>query len=114
MPPRSWRVRIGDILDAVARIQRYADGMDHEAFYADDRSVDAVVYNLIVIGEAARLVPEEVVARTAAIPWARMRGMRNVLAHEYFGIDRAVVWTTIRQNLPPIVPLLQALLDEDS
>jgi uncharacterized protein with HEPN domain len=70
-----------------------------------------VVRNLIVIGEAARHVPDEVVAANPQIPWARMRGMRNLVVHEYFGVDVDVLWDTVTGNLPALLPLLRDLLD---
>lgn len=73
-----------------------------------------MVRNLIVIGEAASHVPAEVVAANPQIPWARMRGMRNLAVHEYFGIDVNVLWDTVTVNLPALPPLLRELLGTDS
>ena len=86
--------------------------MDKAAFAADERTIDAVVRNLIVIGEAAGHVPEDVVASSPQIPWARMRGMRDLAVHEYFGIDVNVLWDTITSNLPPLPQLLRVLLED--
>ena len=69
-------------------------------------------FAFVVIGEAASHVPEEVCERAADVPWAKMRGMRNVVAHEYFGIDREVVWETATRDIPSIVEPLRRLLDE--
>jgi uncharacterized protein with HEPN domain len=85
--------------------------MDFDAFQGDSRTVDAVLRNLEVIGEATGHVPADVQKKHADIPWHRMKGIRNVLAHEYFGVDLGIVWETVRQDLPPLVPLLQQLLD---
>ena len=86
--------------------------MDKAAFAADERTIDAVVRNLIVIGEAAGHVPEDVVAASPQIPWARMRGMRDLAVHEYFGIDVNVLWDTVTVNLPALLPLLRELLED--
>jgi len=72
--------------------------------------VDAVLRNLTVIGEAARHVPDEVVATHPDLPWSEMRDMRNIVVHEYFGVDPAIIWRTIREDLPPLVPQLESLL----
>lgn len=110
MPRREWDIRIDDMIAAVDKILRYTAGMDKATFAADERTIDAVVRNLIVIGEAAGHVPEEVVAASPQIPWARMRGMRNLAVHEYFGIDVNVLWDTVAVNLPTLPPLLRELL----
>jgi hypothetical protein len=70
VPPRDWRVRIEDMLDAAAAIAKFVQGTDFDAFRQDRKTVDAVVRNLEVIGEAARHVPDSVRERFSAIPWA--------------------------------------------
>lgn len=114
MQPRDWRMRLEDILEAMDRVGRYTRGMSFEEFSKDTRTVDAVVRNLEIIGEAARHIEPELEARHPGIPWGRMRGMRNILAHEYFGVDLAILWHTITQNLPPIAPLLKAVLEGET
>jgi len=111
LPRRQWDIRIDDIIAATEKVLRYTEGMDKAAFVADERTVDAVVRNLMVIGEAARCVPDDVVAANPQIPWARMRGMRNLVVHEYFGVDVDVLWDTVTGNLPGLLPLLRDLLD---
>jgi uncharacterized protein with HEPN domain len=73
---------------------------------------DAVIKNLTVIGEAAGRVPASVVDASPQIPWPRMRAMRNVVVHEYFGIDDDLLWGTVTDDLKPLVPLLATLLSE--
>ncbi|OIP33139.1 MAG: DUF86 domain-containing protein [Deltaproteobacteria bacterium CG2_30_66_27] len=103
MPPREWRLRIEDILEAIHKIRRYVSGLSFDEFQSDDKVVDAVVRNLEVIGEAARHIPPEMESRHPDLPWVEMRGMRNVLVHEYFGVNLSILWHTIQQNLPPII-----------
>ena len=104
--------RIEDILEAIAKIQRYTRGLTFETFEADDRTVDAVVRNFIIIGEAARNLSPEFAARHPAIPWPQMRGLRNIAIHEYARVNNRVIWETVTTHLPPIVPLLRAILDQ--
>lgn len=111
MQPRTWRIRIDDIVAAIDAILEYTAGMDRAGFAADRRTVDAVVRNLIIIGEAAGHVPDEVVTANPQIPWARMRGMRNLAVHEYFGVDADVLWNTVTGNLPELLPELRRLLE---
>ena len=110
MPSREWSLRAEDILEAIAKIERYTAGMTFESFKADTKTADAVIRNLEVIGEAARNIPDEVCQRFPEIPWDKMRGIRNILAHEYFGVSLPIIWQTIKADLPPLVPLLRDIL----
>ncbi|RPI29814.1 MAG: DUF86 domain-containing protein [Acidobacteria bacterium] len=114
MPRRDWRFRIQDILDAIAAVSAYTADMDFEQFTRDRRTVDAVVRNLILIGEAARHIPDEIGAKCSTLPWSEMRAMRNLVVHQYFGVSDAIVWETVKQDLPSIVqPLLGLLMPEN-
>lgn len=110
MPYRDWSFRITDIIDAVAVVQRYTSGMKFEDFAGDRKTVDAVIRNFIIIGEAACHIPEEVCQANPEIPWPDMRAMRNFVVHEYFGVNDKILWDTIQVDLPPIVPLLKSLI----
>lgn len=111
MPVNDWRVRLDDILEAIGHIAEYHGGMTFDQFAADRRTIDAILYNFAVIGEAARHVPPEVRGRYPGIPWTRMSGMRNVVVHEYSGINLLIIWETATGDLPPIVPLLREILE---
>ena len=111
MPPRVWHFRLEDIVQAVEKILRYTDGMTFEQFLADDRTVDAVVRNLTVIGEAARHIPDDFTAGHPEIPWKEMRGIRNVVVHEYFGVSKTIVWETTKRDLPVLLPSLRGVLE---
>jgi uncharacterized protein with HEPN domain len=110
---REWQLRAEDILEAIARIQRYTAGLSFANFETDDLLIDAVIRNFIVIGEAARNIPPEIEARHPQIPWTQMRGLRNVVVHVYFAVDARILWQTIQADLPPLVPALQALLEQE-
>lgn len=110
MPPRDWRLRVADIVGAVDRIGRYTAGLDRSTFEGDERTVEAVCFALVVIGEAATHVPDEVQALAPQLPWRKMRAMRNLAAHEYFGIDVGTVWHTATSDVPTLKPLLESLL----
>ncbi|MFO8111796.1 MAG: DUF86 domain-containing protein [Desulfosalsimonadaceae bacterium] len=110
MPPRKWDLRIKDILVSIDRVSEYTKGMDFEQFKADTKTVDPVVRNIEIIGEAASHVPEKITADNPDIPWQDMRDMRNVLAHEYFGVNEKIIWNTIQEDLLPLVQQLTNLL----
>lgn len=109
MPPRDWRLRLDDIDEAIRRINRYVTGMTESAFRADDRTVDAVIRNFQIIGEAARHIPDEVLSGRPDIPWADIRNMRNILVHQYFGADTTIVWKAIEVDLPALSTAISAL-----
>jgi uncharacterized protein with HEPN domain len=108
--PRGWQDRIRDILDAIAEIQNFTSGMNYEVFKADDKSIRAVEMNFIIIGEAANQIPEEVEEKYTTIPWSLMRAMRNRIVHVYFKVDEKLMWDTIQNDLPPLIPELEKLL----
>jgi len=108
-----WRVRIEDILDAVRRIQEYTEGMTPDEFREDRKTIDAVVRNIEIIGEAARHVPPDIERASAEVAWPQMRGMRNVMIHEYDTVDVDILWQTIQKDLPSIVEPLEHLLSGD-
>ncbi len=83
-----------------------------DAFCDSDITIDAVIRNFTIIGEAARQVPAELEKRYPEIPWDKMRGLRNVVVHQYFGMDFKILWETAQHDLPPLVPLLQKVLKE--
>ena len=111
MPPRRWRYRIQDILDAIDRVADYVDDLDEESFAASSLVVDAVLRNLTVIGEATRYLPEEVRGAWPNVPWQDMQGVRNIVVHEYFGVSLPIVWQTAKHDLPDLRVQLQAILE---
>lgn len=112
MPPRDARVRIDDILAAIVRIETYTAGLTFDGFCGDQKTVDAVIRNFEVMGEAARHVDEATAQMSPAVPWLDLRDMRNILIHEYFGVDLKTVWRTIADDLPALKKHLVTLLQE--
>jgi uncharacterized protein with HEPN domain len=84
--------------------------MVFDAFRNDPKTIKAVELDFIIIGEAANHIPETVQAAHPEVPWYLMRAMRNRLVHVYFAADPKIVWDTIHNNLPPLIPLLESLL----
>lgn len=86
--------------------------MTFEAFCADPKTIDAVIRNFEVMGEAARHVDDETARVASGVPWPDVRDMRNILIHEYFGVDLATVWKTILQDLPVLKSNLRRLMEK--
>jgi uncharacterized protein with HEPN domain len=104
------RLFADDIIDACEKIQRFTAGMDFAVFAADERTRDAVIRNLEVIGEAAKNLPDDVTARAPSVEWRKIRGMRDVLVHGYFGMDVRVVWSTATTKLDALMRAVRNLL----
>ena len=98
--PRDYRIYLEDILDATRKVQAYTNGLSKTVFLADDKTFDAVVRNLEIIGEAAKNIPESVRANKPKIEWKKIAGLRDILIHEYFGIDGEIVWDIVQHKLP--------------
>lgn len=111
MPSRNWKFRIQDILEAVAMVESYVSGMSFQDFISDQRTVDAVVRRFTIIGEASAHVPEEICRNNPGIPWEDVRAMRNIVVHEYFGVNEEILWDTIHHDLPDIVGPLKRLIE---
>jgi uncharacterized protein with HEPN domain len=107
---RDWRFRVRDILAALRAIADYTDGMTIDEFVGDARTMDAVVRNLMTMGESIRWIPEPILDAHPAVPWRTLRGVRNVVVHEYFGVDSAILWETVQSDLPPLQTNLEAVL----
>ena len=114
MSTKDWRVRVDDILDAIAKIESYTQGLSEADFVEDERTIDAVVRNLEIIGEAANRLPFEVQRGYPDIPWSRMAEMRHILVHEYHSVDPSLIWSTIHHDIPPLFEPLRALLREET
>jgi uncharacterized protein with HEPN domain len=102
MPRRDPDLLVEDILTAIGKIERYTVGMNQAQFKEDDKTLDAVVRNLEIVGEAARQLPEEFAAQYPGVPWHQIRGLRNRIVHDYFGLDLELIWQVISYDLPEL------------
>ena len=110
MSRRLWKHRITDIIDSIKKIQLYVEHMEIEDFQSDEKTIDAVIRNFIVIGEAARHVPDHISLKYPDIPWRVMGDMRNFTVHEYWGVELRTIWKTIHEDLPPLIPSLKRVI----
>ncbi|OGO74538.1 MAG: hypothetical protein A3K41_04400 [Chloroflexi bacterium RIFOXYD12_FULL_57_15] len=111
MPPRNWKMRVRDILECIGKIERHTQGLSYSGFEEDEKTIDAILRNLEIIGEAARHIPREVKSRFPDIPWMEMQTMRNIVIHEYHGVNLKIIWQTVEEDLPLLVPQLQKILE---
>ena len=113
MSRRDWSLFLADMREAIEKIERYTRVMTWEDFQADSRTVDAVVHNLLVIGEAARCLPADIKERRQDIDWIAINGLRNRIAHEYFGLSLSVIWAIVQNDLPILAQQLASWRDAD-
>jgi uncharacterized protein with HEPN domain len=109
MPKRDPDLLIEDMLAAMRKIERYTSAMDEELFRRDEKTVDAVVRNLEILGEETRQLPEDFSARHPDMPWRQIAGLRNRIVHDYFGLDLEMIWEVIRHDLPQLQAQLEQL-----
>jgi uncharacterized protein with HEPN domain len=108
MSSREWLFRLKDIVQAINKIDGYIQVIKNEMV------IDAVVRNLEIIGEASKNIPPHIRKSYSDVPWEAMYGMRNILIHEYFGVDTKVVWHTAKNHLPALQKQLERIFSEMS
>jgi len=111
---RDYRLYLDDIIEAMEKIIRYSADLTLEDFTKDEKTVDAVIRNFTIIGEAVKNIPDEIKAGQPGVPWKEMAGIRDKLVHQYFGIKFDVLWKTIRKRLPQIKPQIISILKQTS
>jgi uncharacterized protein with HEPN domain len=99
---RDWRLFWHDILAFCDKVDRYVGGRDRAAVEADEILYDAILRNLELIGEAARMLPPHARALAPQVPWPQIARTRNVLAHVYFGVNKDIIWDIISKELPSL------------
>jgi uncharacterized protein with HEPN domain len=110
--PRDYRIYLEDILDATRKVRTYTNDLSKTAFLQDDKTFDAVVRNLEIIGEAAKNIPDTVRANAPGVEWKKISGLRDILIHEYFGIDGEIVWDIVQNKLPALETTVKQLLTD--
>lgn len=110
---RNYSMYLDDIILSMSRIAEYIEGFSFDQFKKDYKTVDAVIRNFEIIGEAANKVPDTVKEKYPDVPWSEMYLMRNKVSHEYFGIDYDIIWDVITNELPKNMNQIAAILREN-
>lgn len=111
---RNIQLYLKDILNSIRKIKRYTSQKTQRELLEDEQAFDAVVYNLQIIGEAARKIPEEIRNRQPQIEWKNLIGIRNIITHAYFSIDDEVVWDIIQTKLDPLQSCIEEILETEN
>jgi uncharacterized protein with HEPN domain len=113
MSKRPVDLLLNDIRQAIDRIEQYIKNLSFDAFSDDQKSVDAVVRNLEIIGEAANRLPDEFKEKYPEIEWHKVVGLRHRIVHKYFGIDLEIIWQILRKNLPELKQKLTQIMSDE-
>jgi uncharacterized protein with HEPN domain len=100
------------ILEAIKKIERYIETINFDNFSDNDMMIDAVIRELEIIGESARNLSDDFQDKHFEIPWYKVKAMRNVLIHEYFGVNLRVVWDTCKNDIPALKTLIEKVLND--
>jgi len=109
MSERNPKLLVEDILESCQKIMNYTKCITFDEFISDSKTLDAVIGNFEIIGEAAKRLPEDFKNRHKEIYWIRIRGFRNRVVHDYFGIDYTIVWQIKEKYLPNLIDTLEKL-----
>lgn len=107
---RDPRLYLEDILESCEKIDIYIHDVTRQGFENDSMRIDAVVRNLVIVGEAAKKVPADIKSDMESAPWREAAALRDVLAHDYFGIDLDIIWDVVTNKLPSLYMEIQAYL----
>ncbi|TAN41953.1 MAG: DUF86 domain-containing protein [Nitrospirae bacterium] len=109
---REYTLYVKDIVESITFIEEFVANMDFEQFVSDEKTKNAVIKRLEIIGEAVKNIPQQVRVRQKDIPWSDLARMRDKLAHEYFGIRYDIVWRVIKKKLPQLKPKIKKVLED--
>ncbi len=107
---RDYKIYLNDILIAIEKIENYKKGISDKEFVEEDLVIDAIIRNLEIIGEAAKKIPIDIKRKYPKIEWKKISGLRNILIHEYFGIDLEIVWDIIANKIPELKMSIKDIL----
>ncbi len=114
MSERDVKLFLNDILDSIEKIEKYTADITFKDFSNNQMIIDAVVRNFIIIGEASTYIPPEMHDKYPEIPWKKMKAMRNIVVHEYFGVKLNTTWNTAKKSLPKLKKELTKVIKEES
>ena len=110
---RDYRAYLLHILDSIGLIEKYVEGLSFEEFAGDQKTIDAVIRNLEIIGEASSKLPRDFREKYPDVPWRSIIGLRNILIHNYMGVDVEAVWGNIKKDIPLLKEHIRSIVEKE-
>ena len=110
MSKRDIVLLLEDMLQSAYKIKKYTKDQNFQSFKNDDKTIDAVVRNFEIIGEASNRIDPDFKLNNPEIEWNRLRGFRNRIVHEYFGVDNEIIWDIIQNYLDDLIHWLEMII----
>ena len=111
---RDYRLYLDDIRESCEKVLRYTHSLSFDQFMRDEKTFDAVVRNLAVIGEAVKHIPPEMRSHYPNMEWRKIAGLRDIVIHEYFGLDVDILWDVVQNHVPVLLDYVLQILAQES
>jgi uncharacterized protein with HEPN domain len=111
---RNLALYLTDIITSIDKIKKYTFSLNYDEFVEDEKTLDAVTHNLMIIGEATKKIPSEIRVKYSQIEWQKISGLRDFIAHVYFSINTEIVWNIVQTKLDELKTCVQEILNQEN